>query len=169
GVWGVPFLVALVNSLLAVNKLNKIQIGVVAIVIVSALAYGALAMRAEESSYNRFRAAAVQGNINQDVPQDTFYVERTMRTYRELTNEAIKKGARLIVWPETSVPGNPRSDYYLQVFLSTLVADSNAFLLVGAHDEDDDGKCFNCGFLIGPGMGIVGRYAKVHLVPFGEF
>ncbi|MCL6520296.1 MAG: apolipoprotein N-acyltransferase [Armatimonadetes bacterium] len=169
GVWGVSFLVALVNSWLANVKLLRAQAVIVAVVLAAVLAYGAIILQTGETSSKKLRAAAVQGNIDQDVPQDYLYIERTLRTYRELTRQVSREGARLIVWPETAVPGNPATDYYLQAFLSTLAADSNTYLLVGAHNEDEDGKCFNCGFLIAPGRGIVGKYAKVHLVPFGEF
>jgi len=180
GVWGVSFLVALSNAALAsaVSEWTKsrslkgayTRLGLVAAIVAAAGGIGAIALRAPASESGEWiHVAVVQGNINQDTDQDLEYREKSMRVYREMTLKAASAGADLIVWPETAVPGSPGRNRFLQSWLSDLSAQAQAFLIVGGRDEDDDGHVYNSAFLVGPGEGILARYAKVRLVPFGEF
>ena len=178
GVWGVSLLIALSNSALASlaaargnpGRLSaaRIQIILVGIAILSAAALGLASLRRPAGRTGEpIRAAVIQGNINQDAEQDVAYRDRTWRTYRTMTLAAEK--ADLIVWPETVVPGCAGRDPYIQRRLTDLAAGVRAHLLVGGWDENNKGGDLNTAFLIGPGSGVLGRYAKVRLVPFGEF
>lgn len=177
GAWGVSFLVALWNAmlanLLAVGRARRAvpwaQFGSVLLFVFIVCAYGLVALRSPDRSLMCFRAAAVQGNINTDTIHDLAYYDKCHATYRGLTRKAALAGAKLIVWPETSEPGYPARDQFLEYALSELAEQANAYILVGAHDVDSMGRCFNSGFLIAPGHGIVGQYSKVRLVPFGEY
>lgn len=113
--------------------------------------------------------AVVQGNIDQGTVEDYQYIQRTWATYEPMTRSAGMGGADLVVWPETVVPGCLGREQWTQDRLNALASDSHARLLVGGWDENGHGDVYNSAFLIAPGRGIVGRYAKVHLVPFGEF
>ena len=178
GVWGVSFLVAILNAAL-VNAIaswaksrslrgSYAQLGVTAAVLALVIGYGLVAMSAPMSGKS-FRAAVIQGNIDQDTEEDYDYFNRCMDTYSRMTLEAASKGMGLIVWPETAMPGSPGSDRYLEGWLSALSQRSNATLIVGARDEDRQGRSYNSAYLIGQGKGILSHYAKVRLVPFGEF
>src|SRR5207244_239352 len=75
----------------------------------------------------------------------------------------------LVVWPETATPAALRGDSRL---LNTLIALSRtvkAPLLVGSIDvkETTPPRLTNSVFLLTE-RGIVDRYDKIHLVPFGE-
>src|SRR5438094_784582 len=52
--------------------------------------------------------------------------------------------------------------------LRALSAQSGVPLLVGTVDVTESGRQRNTAFLL-TGQGIIGRYDKIHLVPFGEF
>ncbi|MFQ5905365.1 MAG: apolipoprotein N-acyltransferase [bacterium] len=78
----------------------------------------------------------------------------------------------LIVWPETAAPG-----YFVKepedIRLVLELADSlGAPIVLGARDYEKLGhknyRYFNAVFLVSPGRGVVGKYHKIQLVPFGE-
>jgi len=178
GAWGVSFLIASFNSALANlvaarDDLRRLRAGrdqvmLVALGVLLLAALGSVSLKRPADRTGRLiRAAVVQGNIDQDIEQDVAFCERTWRTYRTMTLAA--RNADLIVWPETVVPGSLGCDPFIQRRLADLAAAAKAHLLVGGWDENDKGGDLNTAFLIGPGSGILGRYAKVRLVPFGEF
>ncbi len=112
--------------------------------------------------------AVAQGNIDQYKKWDQTYEEDIRRAYEALTHEAAAGGAKLIVWPETSVPGwVPNEPQYLG-WLQGLARDAGVPLLAGAasHQGTSD---YNAAFLFSPDGQLLGQYRKRHLVPFGEF
>lgn len=176
GVWGVSFLVAMVNSMLANiagirvgNRRGSLaQLAVTAGLLAAVIGHGMISLNVPLNGKS-LTAAVIQGNINQDTEEDLDYSDRSMQTYRQMTLDAAAEGAALIIWPETSMPGAPGYEPYLQGWLSALSLQANAPLIVGGRDEDIRGHVYNSAFLVGPGKGILARYAKVRLVPFGEF
>jgi apolipoprotein N-acyltransferase len=122
------------------------------------------------SSAGALRVAVVQGNMDQDVPWDSTYVQATMARYADLTHAAAAAGAEIIVWPETSLPGELRFSPDLLRQVTELAHATGAWLVVGSNDHDArDDRDLNQAFLVSPDREIVGAYAKVRLVPFGEF
>lgn len=178
GVWGVSFVVAAVNAALAdafgtwtKNRSLRGSYARIAAAVALALlviGYGFASMHTPVHG-KPIRAAVVQGNINQDTDEDLEYYDRCLDAYSRMTREAGAKGAELIVWPETAVPGFPGSEPYLQGWLSVLSDRAGADLIVGGRDQDRRGSVYNSAFLVVGEKGVVGRYAKVRLVPFGEF
>jgi apolipoprotein N-acyltransferase len=128
----------------------------------------------DEAGLPRLRVAVLQGNIDQGVKWDPAWAERTVEIYERLTREAAARGARLVVWPESAVPGAivPERDDHLR--FERLARETGAALVVGA-----------VGLEFGPGATLAGvtdsafvfdasgewvdRYDKTHLVPFGEY
>ena len=74
------------------------------------------------------------------------------------------------MWPETAAPTPLRRDPGLQRALGQISVESGAPILVGSIDVADDPplRYSNTAFLLS-GPRIVGRYDKMHLVPFGEY
>lgn len=172
GVYGVSFVVVAVNAalwrLLARDRGWKEPLaaaataaGAVTLAIVSAwLPPGAGARPTHE-------VALVQGSIDQGVKWDAASRDATLAVYRTSTLEAARRGANLIVWPETSLPfvfeeGLRRAD------VQALARETRAYLLVGALGRAPEGSR-NSAFLVAPDGELVGRYDKRHLVPFGEY
>lgn len=145
-----------------------------AVVVVSALAYGTLRLgqiegRTAEAS---LRVGVVQGNIAQAekwLPQNQ---GKTLARYLALSIEAAKDGARLIVWPEAAVPFLLADDTRGKR-LSDFARLSGTQLLVGApgrrRQPDASFKQYNEAWLITPEQGLARSYAKMRLVPFGEY
>ena len=79
----------------------------------------------------------------------------------------------LIVWPESPAPfrdGDPRFQSAMQ---SVANADKTP-MIVGATGMDDDPgtrqyRIYNSAVVVAPDGHFVGRYDKIHLVPFGEY
>ncbi len=185
GVWGLSFIVFLVNALIYILLLSYkkgLALPVKALVLTLILTagvslYGLYRIRqvAEAvKSWPQLRVAVTQGNIDQAVKWDRRYRARTLRIYRSLTERASAAGAKLVVWPETAVP------FYLEQSRSgrRMVADiasaSHVRLLTGSPAFDyniktGDTRYFNSAYAISAGGRITGRYDKVHLVPYGEY
>lgn len=179
GIWGISFLLALSNAALAnwaIERRNRrplgsahIQISLVLLIVMAVFFFGSAAVREQIAPEGRvIRAVIIQGNIGQ-TSREADWLIRSWDTYRNMTLSERKKDVDLVVWPEAVVPGCLGRDRYTQQRLSDLAGDVGAHLFVGGFDYDNYGNNYNTAFLIGPKSGILGKYAKVHLVPFGEF
>jgi len=117
------------------------------------------------------RVALLQGNVDQGVKWDPAYQMATLEIYRRLTMKAAEEGPSLIVWPETAAPFFLRWEPKLARMVLDMASRARAFLLVGSPDREGNGedRYFNSAFLISPEGEIVGKYDKIHMVPFGEY
>lgn len=120
------------------------------------------------------RVAVLQGNIDQGVKWSRDWAERTVLIYEELTREAAARGARLVAWPETALPGAPDGDAGLEARIAALARETGVVLVVGAVGLDFDAAgelaAFYDSALIYDAQGArLHRYDKSHLVPFGEY
>jgi apolipoprotein N-acyltransferase len=90
--------------------------------------------------------------------------------YLELSREAAAKGARLLIWPESSTPFNFDEERASGV-IRGMVRDLGVPLLLGS-DEEDKGppeKYYNSAFMLDTAGSTAASYRKVHLVQFGEY
>ncbi len=106
----------------------------------------------------------VQGNIAQMQKFDPDYFQRTLDTYRDLTDSL--PDLDLVVWPETAVPRVIDDLPELREELDTLSRQRDLTLLAGTFSRDSDGRYYNT--LLGF-PAAAGEYRKRHLVPFGEY
>jgi apolipoprotein N-acyltransferase len=79
----------------------------------------------------------------------------------------------LIVWPESPAPFED-SDPRFRHWVSALAEDSRAAMIVGDIAVVQDGNqarnsIYNSAAFVAPNGDFVGRYDKMHLVPFGEY
>ncbi len=174
GIWGLAFLIVLVNIALAEiiaapNSGKKTFPMAVGAVVAAALVYGAVTIRTENLK-PAFVAAALQGNINQNVDQNPAYTVRVVGTFTAQSREAAARGATLTVWPETAYPG------YLQNFdpahmqvAAEAARDRQATLIGGVEYDWTQRKNANSLLLMQPSGVVSGSYQKRQLVPFGEF
>jgi len=144
-------------------------------VLVASLALGALDRRSAESpAGSAVRVGVVQGNIEQGVKWNASWRERTLARYERLSRAAVEEGARLVLWPETAVPGALEGDSMLRERLTGLARELDVALVVGgvgisADAEVGDVAYYDSAFVVDPQAGLVERYDKTHLVPFGEY
>jgi len=198
GVWGVSFLIVLVNStitaiffLLIGRKtsagLNADQISrstgpkvVVASAIITVfltLSYGYV-MLAGPLKGKEFKIAVVQGNIDQSKKWDPKHAPEIMQIYTNLTEMASAGRPDLIVWPETATPKAINLDPKLYSQVKQIAKSNGTYLLIGSSQlqkfkvkEPKSAKYMNSAFLIAPIASNARdqQYDKIRLLPFSEY
>jgi apolipoprotein N-acyltransferase len=118
------------------------------------------------------RVGVVQGSVPQTEKWNETFADRIFSRYLTMTRQAAAQGARLIVWPEASLPYYYERQPYVASAIGLVVRETNSFLLFGGDQVEQAGdsrRFFNSAFLIQPDGRVAGTYRKVHLVPFGEY
>jgi len=101
--------------------------------------------------------------------------EWELSQYARLTRQAAAAGARIVIWPESAVSGYLDYPGIARDAVTSLARKAGVWLLVGgpAYAADPahpaNGREYNSAYVISERGAIVGRYDKVHLVPFGEY
>ncbi len=186
GVWGVSFLVISVNTavFLVIRRFLRngsafpLREAALALALLAATtAYGFVRIGMvdrETPAWKGVSAGVAQGAIDQGVKWDRSFQKKTLDIYRELSLKASGEGARLIVWPETAVPFYIGVDSLNDGVVEAVARDAGSYVLTGSPSYSynlatGSPSYFNSAYLISPGGAIVGKYDKVHLVPFGEY
>ncbi|RPJ71831.1 MAG: apolipoprotein N-acyltransferase [Acidobacteria bacterium] len=179
GVYGISLLLASVNAALAYAALPRHggarwrPLAAVLIVVVATAVWGGLRLR--DSRLTRegtpFPVALVQGNIAQEQKWDPSRAPMILRRYLDMSRNAAAGGAKLIIWPESSLPFYLQEDAVGGAAVRRLAFESRAHLLVGSDqiERTTPPRYFNSAFLITPDGTIDAVYRKMHLVPFGEY
>ncbi len=143
------------------------------------------------------RIALIQGNFTASLKHDPREAGQIVETHYRLTGKAVKLGHRpdLIVWPETMyrnplfvadknlsetdllrmAPGVEPKHWrsgQSQALLARLSNQAGASLLIGvdAVVADQTGvEAYNSAAFVEQGLGLTGRYDKMHRVVFGEY
>lgn len=178
GMYGISLLLVWTNAALAsairpaAGRWKQMGMGFLfsGLALAVALVYGKAEL-ARPQAGSRFTVGVLQGDIDQWVKWETAYQRTTMETYRQLAERAADQGAKLIVWPETAVPFVLGADPEAQAVLKDLARSTGSYLLVGSPDirPGSAPRYYNSAFLVTPEKGIVQKYDKIHLVPFGEY
>jgi len=180
GVYGLTFEIVLVNAALATALLlprgRRMRMLLVTLGIASLLQAGRWLPQAV-SHANR-TAILVQENLPAEGPPWTVegYV-RNLREFGDLSTAPTASGQRagVVVWPESPAPFVTR-DPMLLGSLSEIAKKAQAWMVVGSVGVADPvtagprrDAVHNSAMLVNPNGDVVGRYDKIHLVPFGEY
>jgi apolipoprotein N-acyltransferase len=180
GVYGVSYLLVLVNTFLfllivRLKKRKRIPlmctIATIALVVIT-FVYGYWRIYYPEKMQKGLQVGIVQGNIAQDVKWDMAFQEETLAIYRGLSLQLKEQSPGLIVWPETAVPAYFPSGTELDDKVMDISQETGTDLLFGSLSVKKKKKeiaIYNSAYLLSPQRHILGRYDKVHLVPFGEY
>jgi len=182
GVYGITLLIVLANVVFyRVLRANSgvgvpypAKSAIVLIIgLIATLFYGFNCLNGlEAQSAKPLKVALIQGNIPQDVKWSPAFRDKTMAIYEQLTKEAAKGGANLVVWPESAVPFFFQDQPEEAEKIRTLARQLNTYLLLGspAHELRNSNPTFlNSAFVIAPSGDTIARGDKIHLVPFGEY
>ena len=174
GVHAVSFVLLAANAALAGVVLLPwrralLGLGLAAALVLGVLVFGAWRL-GEPPRPGELGVALMQPAIEQPLKWNPEHVVVTLGIYLELTRQAGGAQPDLIVWPETASPTALRRDPGLLATLTALSGQLHAALLIGSVDVLDapPNRLSNAAFLVTE-RGIVGRYDKIHLVPFGEY
>ena len=181
GVYGLSFVIALLNTVLALGFMlpreRRTAVALTGVLAAIALQSGVL-VRYPQSQPDHV-AVLLQENLPiLDVNWSPTYYDLTIAQLVQLsTVSRARAGSRdsnpaLIVWPESPAPFFT-SDTKFQRWLSALAQDAHAYLIVGSLGVNpraaDESEMFNSAQLVLPDGSLGTRYDKIHLVPFGEF
>lgn len=193
GVYGLSWLVAVVNAALALFVKRVVErgswhgaaawgvpllgLGMAGLLVFGAFFYGTHRIAQVAVAQERaptLKVGVIQGNIDQAVKWDAAYQSATIETYLRLSGEALSRSPDLVVWPETATPF-----YYLNPVDGRLTRAVNRGLAQGEADwilgapaverSQDGWRYFNRAYAVTAKGAVIGSYDKVHLVPFGEY
>lgn len=185
GVYGLSFLLVLVNALLS-NVLMSRTWKSVLVLAGLLLGMGALSLLWKYPEVHpetlKNRARIVQTNIRLD--QD-WSKESRIRLLNELFQLSISNSGTekqleetsfsLILWPETPTPFYFNHDQDFRDLLQRIASRAKSYFLFGFVDfqnlnpSQPDGLPVNSVGVLSPSGDIISQYNKVHLVPFGEY
>ncbi len=116
--------------------------------------------------------ALVQGNVEGRIKWSGRHEERVLGKFLLLSREAIARGARFVIWPETATGTYLRQNLDQRSRLQSFVDSTGVAILTGYPDFRFTGPTevlsWNAAGAFWPGTGLGPQYAKIHLVPFGE-
>jgi apolipoprotein N-acyltransferase len=120
------------------------------------------------------KLALIQGNIPQRMKWEPAERAGIIRTYLDLTAEAVADGATHVVWPETAVPvALGRATDVREAIAAILTGGNAKALIAGTIRLNAPGagpiRAWNSVEAIDPSGRIVSTFDKFHLVPFGEY
>jgi apolipoprotein N-acyltransferase len=180
GIYGVSFVLVLFQSLFvySIRTAKRLPFAFGTILLALVHLAGFIALRPVRETPDSFPAAVIQGNVSSDVywnetaPADVLTL---FEDHLALTRQAAERGARLIVWPEFTVPmcfscDEPMYNSFKNILIQ-YVRESGRTLLLGTNETTGPpGRqlYFNTALGLSPDQAVT-RYAKMHLVPFGEY
>ncbi len=179
GVYGLSALVSFVSAAIAYALLTTGRQRIAAVastIVVLGAAAGWGTWRIADGSLTRegtpLRVGLVQGNIPQDQKWKTGEARRIFTTYIAMTRDVVKRGAELVMWPESSTPFMFEEDEEGESTLRALARETGVPMLFGSDQVDRSRqplRLYNSAFLVTPEGDTAAVYRKIHLVPFGEF
>ena len=190
GIYGLSFFIVLVNAAIAEAIVSRSSTGaytarcvrgfplpsqITASVFLIAVSLYGFHVLSDGTNGQTVRIAVIQENVPYDRKWTPTSRQMILDRYAALTRKAAQASPSLIVWPETSVPGDLLQDPDLKKNVSQLANEVKRYLLVGsAENRKFSGskvahRMYNSMVLFSPEGKIEGQYRKIKLVPFGEY
>jgi apolipoprotein N-acyltransferase len=178
-VYGVSFLVAASSATLAYATVvprpgaRRTALGGLGLLLGVVFVQGCWALRRPVEGAGTVRVGLVQGDIRQGQKWDPARAWLNLDRHLDLSRRAAAQGARLVVWPESAVPFYFDRTPAFAEEVRELVRRHRLYLAFGNDDREDSGsgeyRIWVGAKLVDPEGGVVMRYHKIRLVPFGEY
>jgi apolipoprotein N-acyltransferase len=165
GIYGLSFLAALVNTLVAFAILKRRIIPAASAALIVLIAWF-LPVLDRTLSGDRVPVRLVQTNIPLNQPWKKPESDRLLDELGVLSTRDSAK-PKLVVWPETPAPFY-LNDVEFRSRMQDITRALGAYLLVGYIDAKGP-EPTNSAALLSPAGEQLSRYDKMHLVPFGEY
>lgn len=197
GAYGISLLILFINLLFYLlisdyqekKKINFLIGNAIFSIFVAAIIYGVIKNNVDYDRGEKVRVGLIQPNLNPWEKWSGGNLEEQIDLYLELSQKAVDKGAKIIVFPESALPVYLLSgNYDFEVSrIRNFVNKNNIFLLTGMPDINfyyegekapEDAKetkvsgakytSFNSILGFSPDSFAIQKYGKIKLVPFGE-
>ncbi len=175
GPWGLSFAIAFWNAALAElfwrRKRALTTVGAAAGLLAVIFSYGIVRLQHPWGNGHSLTWGVVQTSMPQDQRWDPSFREEIMGRLDRLTRESASQGARLILWPETSVP----YPFFLETWplrsrVGGLAQSLQSFILTGSIERASEPNATrNVATLVAPDGELLATAEKIRLVPFGEY
>lgn len=169
GVYLISFFVIAINVILkeviAKKSREHLLSGLILLIIIFGYGFFRLNQAAEGTP---LRVSVVQGNIPQEAKWDSRSRDFIIDRYFKLSAQAKEDNPDLIVWPEASFPVIPEEEPLYYGRLIHYIKSINKPVMLGAVTLRQ-GNYYNSALLASGEGVLLGRYDKLHLVPFGEY
>lgn len=115
-------------------------------------------------------AALLQPNISQEMRWNDANLMAIYQQLMAMTAQAIDRGAKIVIWPESTVPLSFSSTPFFQQSIEEISRIHDVDIILGSVAEDPQrgNRMWNAAFLVSGGR-TIGHYDKIRLVPFGEY
>ncbi len=181
GVYGISYLIVFVNAAIA-DALTSSRHCIANLVTALGLLtcswlFGHSVLSGTAGGGASVPITVVPGNVPQAFRWDPVQQDMNLNRYVTQTRRALESmKTAMVVWPETSVPGQLRRDFKTVETLQALVNEGHTSLLIGSADREKFGQGsahqrerYNSAFLFSPGARQLSSYFKMKLLPFGEY
>ena len=189
GVYGVSFIIVFFNAGIAtlIRRRHQWQKELVTVIVpclltIICLSYGYIVIAMGQNvTQKSMKVALVPGNISQIEKWKTENIGYILQKHLNLTRKASVENPDVVVWPETTVRGKKfydewgvrvssrESKRFRDLFKQMFGEIGGIPMLIGATDPDAFGDLYNRVISVSSEGEILGKYAKMHLVPFGEY
>jgi apolipoprotein N-acyltransferase len=170
GVYGVSFVLAMLGTGLALAALRRPRIELAPIAVLLLL-YAAPPLPTVAPP--RQQAATLQPNVPQDARWDDASIARLIqRLFKSSLAAALDASLPkpdLILWPESPAPFYFQADPIFTGEAQRLARATRTHFLFGAVAYSNRQEQLNAALMLNPSGGEMTRYAKMYLVPFGEY
>jgi apolipoprotein N-acyltransferase len=171
------------------DKSYRYYIATAVVIFATILLYGYYRLSSFKVSETKVRVGLVQPNIDPWDKWENNNIDESLHEYLTLSRKATKKGANLILWPETALDAYLTTMRYLpeRDSIYNFIRSTGTYLLTGMPDIQfynslqkipSDAKyskigdyyysIYNGVLLFSPYTLNIQRYGKMKLVPFGE-
>ncbi len=168
GAYFITFVVAVFCGYLALFTLKRkkayLKTGVLSLLI--PLIAGSVLLALPTKAEAKINSAVIQGNALSNEKWESDKLASIVNTYISLTEQEAKKGADVIVLPESAFPIYFTENGTIHTKLSSIAKEHDCVILSGVLIDDGGKK--NSMIAIRPDGSLTNYYVKRNLVPFGE-
>jgi apolipoprotein N-acyltransferase len=180
GVWGVTFVVVLVNGLIlgAIDLVGErgrarsrqtLRAGALVVMAAAAATIPGF-VGVPAASGPALDVAVIQGNAPRERPTDFYLRSRDVaENHIRLNLQLAANRPDLAVWPENALDVDPAQDPQLRAAVEASIRAVGVPTLAGAVTDAPGDHWYNQVLYYSPQGQVLDRYTKTHPVPFGEY